>query len=541
MKRQNLEQEAQIVGNYYRDIIRSYGIDVIYNKLNTDVFENFKKNVDANMLLQQAYGYNLAPDYSCSAHMISYMEVEQDIFQLNKFGLNPNQDVTFYFDSTDFACALATKLGQYEEYKIDETEFDCEVPACTNEVTSLINPATGEFVTSAYLSSDVFPYALGMGYAETYRCQMLSGKLSVEIPGYDLDVEYTIPCDAYEHSDFSVEFPANKHLYKSLKHRYQNDDYLQTLIFLTYKVSKLVEGIDIYGKPVVKYILHGKVHGSILFYNMFKIGKQLEKIHPDVGDLISIDFPDEKNAERYQITDCFDKSLQTDQISPLLHKYIWKCKARRYVNTYDIDPNEADAQLLEKQQYEQVVEEEVTKQVSKYEDGEDSAYGGYDGSMADYEKTVINPHEDLNVHYLDDGTFLDIFKFTSGSKLVTSGYELLFVTKDQHVTALTLDQTRQTRFAKAVDSDLRYLKATADMLVFVDFDGQSHILVQDVEATQNELQLCLNSLFDKTIDHENISKSGNFYIFKESKTMLWATEDNLFCKLASNGKLYRLA
>ena len=98
-----------------------------------------------------------------------------------------------------------------------------------------------------------------------------------------------------------------------------------------------------------------------MFYNMFKIGKYLEKIHPEVGDLITIDFPDERNSERYQVTDCYDKSLQSDGISPLLHKYIWKCKGRRYANTYDdIEMNEADKKLLEKQQFEQVVEEQVT-------------------------------------------------------------------------------------------------------------------------------------------------------------------------------------
>lgn len=111
IKRENLEQEARIIGNYYRDLIRSYGVDCIYCKLDTSEFENFKKVIDQNTILKQAYGYNISPDYSLSAHTLTYMEVENDIFQLNKFGLNPNIDVNFYFESTDFACALATKLG----------------------------------------------------------------------------------------------------------------------------------------------------------------------------------------------------------------------------------------------------------------------------------------------------------------------------------------------------------------------------------------------------------------------------------------------
>ena len=60
--------------------------------------------------------------------MISYMEVENDIFQLNKYGVLPNQDVNFYFDSKDFACALAWKLGRLKEYPIDEQMFVMEVP-----------------------------------------------------------------------------------------------------------------------------------------------------------------------------------------------------------------------------------------------------------------------------------------------------------------------------------------------------------------------------------------------------------------------------
>ena len=67
--------------------------------------------VDRNFALQRAYGQIYDPDYTCSADMISYLEVDQDIFQLQKYGLNPNTDVNFYFDSIDFACALATKLG----------------------------------------------------------------------------------------------------------------------------------------------------------------------------------------------------------------------------------------------------------------------------------------------------------------------------------------------------------------------------------------------------------------------------------------------
>ena len=63
------------------------------------------------------------------------------------------------------------------------------------------------------------------------------------------------------------------------------------------------------GKNKYKYILNGKIHGNVLFYDIKSLGKYIEKIHPSVGDIVTIDFPDEKNREKYEITECFDKQL----------------------------------------------------------------------------------------------------------------------------------------------------------------------------------------------------------------------------------------
>ena len=89
--------------------------------------------------------------------MITYMEVQTDILQLQKWGLNPSMDVTFYFDSMDFACWLATKCGQLKEYPIEETDVYCEVPECTSAFVE----HDGEKV---WLSSYEFPYELGLGW-----------------------------------------------------------------------------------------------------------------------------------------------------------------------------------------------------------------------------------------------------------------------------------------------------------------------------------------------------------------------------------------
>lgn len=46
IRRQNLDEEARILGNYYRDIIRQFGIDCTYYKMDMSEFNDFKNVVD---------------------------------------------------------------------------------------------------------------------------------------------------------------------------------------------------------------------------------------------------------------------------------------------------------------------------------------------------------------------------------------------------------------------------------------------------------------------------------------------------------------
>ena len=79
-------------------------------------------------MLKHAYGYDMNPDYTLSVNMITYADVQQDIIMLNKIGIVPDSTIDFNFDRIDFACALAPKIGQLKEYKIDETPVICKVP-----------------------------------------------------------------------------------------------------------------------------------------------------------------------------------------------------------------------------------------------------------------------------------------------------------------------------------------------------------------------------------------------------------------------------
>lgn len=107
---------------------------------------------------------------------------------------------------------------------------------------------------------------------------------------------------------------------------------------------------------------------------------------------MTIDFPDSRSREQYEITEATDKQLTNDGINAFLHKYVWRCKARRYINTYeDMEPNEANEQLEEQMKYDASAKEEITKDISVYPNGEDKVYGGYDNpGAASYDKQAAD-------------------------------------------------------------------------------------------------------------------------------------------------------
>lgn len=542
LKRKGLEEESRLVGNALRDQIRQYGVDCVYYKLNTNNFINFKQIIDENTILRKAYGYEITPDYTLSVPMITYAEVQTDIFQMNKYGHVPNVEVEFAFDRIDFACALATKCGRYKEYKIDKKEINSIVPNITNEYVEY----NGE---KHYLSVHEFPYEIGTGGdSPVYTCENLSGYFRALIHPYEYDKEYTILCDPYEHTKFNVDFPVNKDLYRSLKYTIENDDYLETLIQLTYKVLKVNNDDGSY-----KSLLSGYIHGSVLFYDIDHLGKYVNLIHPDVGDIVEIDFPDDKNREKYEITDCFDKQLTQDGINPLLHKYIWKCKARRYTNSYEENTpqTEADDRVNEMQKYTTVTTEEVAEAISMYDTisgdiKEDAAYGGYDGVITEYDTLMPTPHCE-EYEYINDGTALDIIRFENGARLMTNGYELLFMSKrdiehDYNCYRITTNSSELPNKSCLMEQNLQWLKATDSQIVFININGEVTQLICDIEYTNDNINICLNTLTDKTFnDGKQLNQNGqSFYKFPGTRTYMWSDGHHLFAKLESNKKLYQI-
>ena len=82
-------------------------MNVNYYKSSLPNMETFKPIIDENTIIRHAYGYDDSIDYSLSTTMIAYMEVQDDLLSLDKYGIIPNTAVNFWFDRLDFACALA--------------------------------------------------------------------------------------------------------------------------------------------------------------------------------------------------------------------------------------------------------------------------------------------------------------------------------------------------------------------------------------------------------------------------------------------------
>lgn len=528
-KRNNLLEESKVIGNCNKDLIRAFGLDCTYYKRDNSEFTDFKAIIDSNTILKRAYGYNITPDYHMSADMIVYPVAQADIFMLQKLGMVPKEEMDLYFDGTDFACALAPQAGRLKEYKIDEVEVECEVP--------VIDPET---------SAIIYPYELDLlGEKQFYTCGILSGKYQAIIPGYEDGKQQTVMCNPYEHTKFEIEFPQNTDLYKSLTYKIANDDYLETMLQLTYTVHEEV----INGKK--RAFLLGKLHGSVLFFDIDSVGKYTEKLHPMVGDIVEIDFPSDEDREKFQITDIYDKQLTPDSLSPLLHKFVWKCKAVRYTDSYeDGTPHdaEADRRIEEIHNFNDKVQEQVADAVSMYDevgDGvtEDDTYGGYKGVVDMYDKNVIDAEKHDKFDFIDDGTAITLMVFSSGSKLVTTGYELLFIDDEGNAYQVACSDHEVTPWKTTVaEQHLKWLKATDDCLVFINVEGVATHIAVDFESRKSDVELCLNDLRIKTLDDAadlNV-QNDNFYKFKGTRTWILGTDKHLYCKLASNKQLYTL-
>ena len=404
LKREQLKQESTVVRNYFHDIIRSFGIDCEYCALQTPYPEIFDTTVNQNNLLLHAYGFDHDPKYPFHASIIGYMQVENDIFQLSKYGIIPNTDVTFYFEEGDFATALASQLGRLHEYTVNPVEYKLEglTPEELDDL-HIVLP-----FTSPVVSGEVEVTGLD--------------KVSVDI-GVPVEVE-AVPTML---SKPRLDFPVNEFIYKSFNYTLSGDE--ADAVKFGFKFVITPSGVRTGKTGTDTYDLSGVLNGSILFRDLNLAGKYKDKIRPKVGDVIAIDFPGEVDSQtgtRYEITEVTDKALDNAGLNPLLNVYIWRCKARRYVEE-DGDQipigDENTRKMSEIMDFNNTMDSVFGGKVSVYDNNEDSVYGGYEKKTPWKDPNAATPEVRERLKEHKDGFY--IMKFGDGSSLWTNGTDQL--------------------------------------------------------------------------------------------------------------------
>lgn len=384
IKRTQLAEEQRLMANYYQDLIRSYGIDVLYIKRDND-FATSGINSDT------IYGQQTNSTFSTCANMITYMEVDSSILALNGLGLTPQDELTFYFSMNDFAATFANNFSQYSEYKITPL---------SGYVSYYATSITKDFESE--VNNGTFTYAFVSGVTSGTNIHI---SLSAEpVPNYQIAI------NPYLHTSFTSTISGG---------------YSNTNLYLTYNKAYFN------GYPRTFY----SVSGYVLYSDLDLAIKHATKIHPNVGDVVRIDFPGNEQLEEYEITEVYSRRpTSNDGVNPLLGKYIWKCKALRRVPSHEtivnteIQSENATEDLMDiitKTQHDQAG---VYKEINDYSAiNNDLVYGGYGTS----DQLVLDPDRYTMTEELSTSSIIQ--SFNNGTALLTDGYDLYFYNSSAYI------------------------------------------------------------------------------------------------------------
>ena len=204
--------------------------------------------------------------------------------------------------------------------------------------------------------------------------------------------------------------------------------------------------------------------------------------------------------------------------------------------------SEDDKRLQEKKDHEQLVNEQIAKDISLYPDNEDSVYGGYELEpevMPSYDKQDMRNIEHVEYEGLPEGQLIDIQVFECGSKLCTDGYSLVFMTRDKQAFVVAADDHEHAVRDAVFESGLKWLKATKERIVFVNIEGLMTSLVVSEGAVGSEMNL--EDLYNASVDPAHMNEhSDSFIKFANCRTMMFATADSLYAKLESDKQTYKL-
>lgn len=122
LRRDGLKHERKLFENYFYDLIQNYGVDTSYFKNDIKFPEKVDLTPGVSGLENLIYGEAMDPTFYLSGGIPAYIEIENDVFSLTKFGLQPEENLTVYFAVNDFNTRFASQLGKRKEYA-DQVSF----------------------------------------------------------------------------------------------------------------------------------------------------------------------------------------------------------------------------------------------------------------------------------------------------------------------------------------------------------------------------------------------------------------------------------
>lgn len=539
IKYQNLLEESRIVANYYRDQIHAFGMDCTYYKSSVNLPPEFNNVLSSNNLMRQAYGYDPDIKFELTANLITYTEVENDIFVLDRLGHHNDQKTYFYFDLTEFATAFMAKLGQFKEYPFDSQIISGKVENGQIEFETDFNTSilSGKVYCHDFVDIDA-------KYASTEHNEYIkeldggpngAKPSNVWKPIYDGgDADMSLPrdkiahCRVLSHSSPMFSMPVNEFIARSFNYEAHDGD----LAFISYFKYTLY--------PNGTYI--GKLDGTVLYYDLDLVSKYAQKIRPDVGDIISLhtSFGDIV----YEVNDIQSQDMATDGINPLIFKYIWKISAQRRINSYEDTAPEEDGNTWNKKELakENLSRIYLNNTIEPFEDDQDLVYGGFKGTNAiGSEESWVSSDISWDTSELYIGSYMNIITFGNGSELMTDGLNLYFKNTHDAVTKLSLySGDYDSSELSGIPVSLRYIKADSSNIYFQDVDGKVQKLV-GTATTKDKVILELNKRFEEDYQKVENEDGMNFFKFPNCRTILFSSPDNLYAKLEDIDEFYRLA
>lgn len=82
----------------------------------------------------------------------------------------------------------------------------------------------------------------------------------------------------------------------------------------------------------------GGIRGEVIYFDTELVSKYIEKIGPEVGDLIDIPVPGDVNSngiykQKYEIVHIEETKTNETFMNPFLRKYIYEISLRAYVSS----------------------------------------------------------------------------------------------------------------------------------------------------------------------------------------------------------------